>query len=84
MPVGTCTQTECVVDHQASVDETQTIWYWTGTYWKQVSHELISSDWDDTLLFDLQQSTTTPEGSMVGVSTSTGSAFWTLHLPAIK
>ncbi len=83
MPVGTCTQTTCIVEHQASVEETQTLWYWTGTYWKLASNESISSDWDDTLRFDLQQSTS-PGGSTVGVSTSTGSAFWTLYLPGIR
>ncbi len=80
MPVGTCTQTECIVNHQATVEETMTYWVWTGVIWKQVAQESVSDAWDDTLRFDLQDSTT---GTTVGVSTSTGSASWTLTLGVI-
>ena len=83
MPVGTCTQTVCLIDHQASVQETLTQWVWNGTIWIQVLQYSTSNDWDDTLRFDLQQSTA-PGGSTVDVTTSTGSASWTLKLPAIR
>jgi len=82
MPVGTCTQTECVVYHQASVEETITWWVWMDTYWKLVAQQSVSDDWDDILRFDLQEATH-PGGTTVGVTTSTGSALWTFELGAI-
>lgn len=81
MPVGTCTQTTCTVEHQASVQETMTYWVWTGVLWQQIKQVSVSDDWDDTLIFDLQQATTS--GSTIGVSTATGEAYWTLRLPVI-
>lgn len=80
MPVGTCTQIECLVEPQASVEETMTYWVWTGLIWKEVAQETVSQDWDDTLRFDVQES---PTGSTIGISTSTGSAYWTLSLGVI-
>ncbi|MEJ2418734.1 MAG: hypothetical protein P8Y45_17740 [Exilibacterium sp.] len=81
MPVGTCTQTTCTVEHQASVQETITQWLWTGVIWQLINQQTITDDWDDTLIFDLQKATTT--GSTVGTSTANGEAFWTLRLPVI-
>lgn len=81
MPVGTCTQTTCTVEHQASVEETITQWLWTGVIWKQINQESVSDDWDDTLIFDLQEAATS--GSTVGKSTASGEAYWTLKLPVI-
>ncbi len=83
MPVGTCTQTTCTVNHQASVRETTTLWVWTGTSWRLEDENTVSEDWDDTLLFDLGRATE-PGGSTIGVTKPTGSAFWTLKLPAIQ
>lgn len=34
MPVGTYSQTECLITHQATVQETMTYWVWTGLIWK--------------------------------------------------
>jgi len=83
MPVGTCTQTECIVNHQATVEETITQWVRIGTIWRQVLQESVSDDWDDTLRFDLQEATA-PGGTTVGITTDTGSASWTLTLVGIR
>ena len=82
MPVGTCTQNQCIVEHQASVEEVTTLWVWTGTIWKEYEQNSVSDNWDDTLQFNLQEAAN-PGGTTIGTTTSTGSAYWTFTLGAI-
>lgn len=66
------------VKENSMVTEEMTVWYWDGNSWIQAMSESISETWNGGLVFSLIDAEI--EGSVVEVSTETGTVQWTLIL----